>query len=110
MTNQIIRTALAENRLYLWQLAEALGISESALSRMIRRELPGDVVEKILHVIECKKTAQPYDNSFIRDYMRKVDKRFNGRERTAEDYARYIANGLDEAERRRMEGGWDLSL
>lgn len=55
MTNQIIRAALAENRLYLWQLAEALGISESALSRMIRRELPGDVVEKILHVIECKK-------------------------------------------------------
>lgn len=110
MTNQIIRTALAENQLYLWQLAEALGISESALSRMLRRELPGDVLDNILHVIECKKTAQPYGNSFIRDYMRKVDKRFNNRERTAADYARYIAKGLDEAEKRRMEGGWDLSL
>lgn len=110
MANQIIRTALAENQLYIWQLAEALGISHSAFARMIRKELPGDVVDKILHVIECKKTAQPYDNGFIRDYMRKVDKRFNNRERTAADYARYIARGLDEAERRRMEGGWDLSL
>lgn len=110
MTNQVIRTALAENRFYLWELAQWLGISESALSRMIRKELPGDVLDNILHVIECVKTSQPYDNGFIRDYMRKVDKRFNDRERTAEMYARYVQKGLDEAEKRRMDGGWDLSL
>ena len=110
MTNQAIRTALSENRFYLWQLAKWLGVSESALSRMLRRELPGDVVDNILNVIECVKTHRPYDNSFVRDYMRQCDKRFNNRERTAADYARYIAKGLDEAEKRRMEGGWDLSL
>lgn len=110
MTNQVIRTALAENRFYLWELAEWLGISDSAMSRMLRKEVPGEVQEKILNVIECVKTSQSYDSSFIRDYMRQCDKRFNNRERTAEMYARYVAKGLDEAEKRRMEGGWDLSL
>ncbi len=110
MKNLEIRKTLTENRFYLWELAEWLGISESAMSRMLRKEVPGEVQEKILNVIECVKTHQPYDNSFVRDYMRQCDKRFNNRERTAADYARYIAKGLDEAEKRRMEGGWDLSL
>lgn len=110
MNNAEIRRVLSENRFPMWKLAEWLGISESALVRMFRKEVPGAVQEKILHVIECVKTSQPYDNSFIRDYMRQCDKRFNNRERTAEMYARYVAKGLDEAEKRRMEGGWDLSL
>ena len=110
MKKDEIRIELFKNRIYQYELAEWLGISETALSKLLRKDLPDDIVEKILNVIECEKTNQPYDNSFCREYMRKTDKRFNGRERTAEDYARYIAKGLDEAEKRRMEGGWDLSL
>lgn len=110
MKNEEIRVALFKNRFYQYELAEWLGISDTSLIRLLRKDLPADIVEKILNVIECEKTSKPYDNSFLREYMRKTDKRFNSRERTAKDYARYIAKGLDEAEKRRMEGGWDLSL
>jgi DNA-binding Xre family transcriptional regulator len=110
MKKDKIRSALLKNRFYQYELAEWLGISETALIRLLRKDLPAEIIEKILNVIECQKTSQPYDNSFIREYMRKIDKRFNGRERTGKDYARYIAKDLDEAEKRRMEGGWDLSL
>ena len=110
MKNDEVRNALYKNRVYMYELAEWLGVSETALNRLLRKDIPAEIVEKILNVIECGKTSQPYDNSFIRVYMRKIDKRFNSRERTAKDYAKYIARGLDEAEKRRMEGGWDLSL
>lgn len=110
MTSDEIRIALCRNRFYQWQLAEWLGISETTVMRLLRKDLPEDFVKQILNVIECARTGQSYDNSFVRDYMRKNDKRFNSRKRTAAEYARYIARGLDEAERRRMEGGWDLSL
>ena len=110
MNGDEIRLALFKNRIYQWELAEWLGISETSLIRLLRKDLPADMVEQILDVIECKKTGQPFDNSFVRAYMRKNDKRFNSRKRTAAQYARYIEKGLDEAERRRMDGGWDLSL
>ena len=110
MTNEKIRTALHKNRSYQWELAEWLGISQSVLTRLFHTELPDDIQKQILNVIECVKTSQPYDNSFIRAYMRKIDKRYTGREGTGYYYARYITRGLDEAEKRRMEGGWDLSL
>ena len=110
MKKDEIRIELFKNRFYQYELAEWLGISDTALCKLLRKDLPDDIVEKILNVIECVKTNQPYDNSFCRAYMRKVDKRFNSREGTAKNYARYIARGLDEAEKRRMEGGWDLSL
>ena len=110
MKGDEIRIALFKNRFYQWELAEWLGISETTLIRLLRKDLPADMVEQILDVIECERTGQPYDNRFVRAYMRKNDRRHCGRERTARDYARYIARGLDEAEKRRMEGGWDLSL
>lgn len=110
MKNEEIRVALFKNRIYQYELAEWLGISETALSNLLRKDLPADIVEKILNVIECEKNNQPYDNGFVRVYMRMNDKRYNARERTAISYARYVARGLDEADKRRMEGGWDLSL
>ena len=110
MNNEAIRIELLKNRFHQYELAEWLGISDTALSKLLRKDLPDDIVEKILNVIECVKTSQPYDNSFLRLYMRKNDKRYSNRERTARNYERYIARGLDEAEKRRMEGGWDLSL
>ena len=37
---------------YLWQIAEQLGMSDSALSRKLRRELPEKEKEKILAIID----------------------------------------------------------
>jgi hypothetical protein len=110
MNNIKIRTKLSDYRFYQWELAEWLGVSQTTLARRMRVELPDDIQEKILNVIECEKNSIPYDNSFFREYIRQFDKRFGGRKRTAECYARFIEKGLDEAEKRRMEGGWDLSL
>lgn len=110
MNNEEIRLRLAKYRFYQWELAEWLGISQTTLTRHFRKELPDDIKEKILNVIECVHNDEPYDNSFMRMYVMSKDKRYGGRSRTAAAYARYIEKGLDDMERRRMEGGWDLSL
>lgn len=52
MTNQDIRRAAGGAGVRLWQVANALGINDSALSRKLRKELPTDEKEKILSVIE----------------------------------------------------------
>ena len=51
MKNKEIRRAAAGNGIRLWQLAEALGITDSSLSRKLRRELPDEEKKKILSVI-----------------------------------------------------------
>ena len=51
MTNQDIRRAAGGAGVRLWQVANALGINDSALSRKLRKELPADEKEKILSVI-----------------------------------------------------------
>ena len=110
MYNEEIRMCLGKYRFYQWELAEWLGISQSVLIRHFRKELPDDIKQQILNVIECVHKQEPYDNSFFHAYLRSKDRRYGGRSRTAISYSRYIEKGLDEAERRRMEGGWDLSL
>ena len=51
MANQDIRRTAAGNGVRLWQLADALGIADSSLSRKLRRELPDEEKKKILSVI-----------------------------------------------------------
>lgn len=52
MSNQEIRNAAGGKGLGLWQVADALGMNESAFSRKLRKELPQDEKEKILAVID----------------------------------------------------------
>ena len=52
MANQDIRRAAGGAGVRLWQVANALGINDSALSRKLRKELSTDEKEKILSVIE----------------------------------------------------------
>lgn len=51
-TNKEIRCSIGANGVKYWQVAEALGISESAFSRKLRKELPDDEKKTILAVIE----------------------------------------------------------
>lgn len=51
MSNVVIRTALKENAVCQWMVAEELKIQESAFSRKLRHELPDDERERVLEAI-----------------------------------------------------------
>ena len=50
--NQDIRIACRDRGFKLWELAEALGMNDSNLSRKLRRELSGSEKDHLLKVIE----------------------------------------------------------
>lgn len=52
-SNMVIRSASKSAGVRLWQIAEALGIQETALSRKLRHELPTEEKNKILGIIEA---------------------------------------------------------
>lgn len=52
MTNIEIRNALKKKRMFNYELAELLGVTEWTLSRKLRKELPPDEKQKILDIIE----------------------------------------------------------
>lgn len=52
MSNQEIRTAAKTKKIYLWQVAEKLGMQDSAFSRKLRRELPADEKAAIMSIID----------------------------------------------------------
>jgi predicted transcriptional regulator len=51
-SNTAIRERVRSEGLYLWQVAEAMGISDSSFSRKLRRELPVADQEKIQRLID----------------------------------------------------------
>ena len=52
MNNTEIRTFAKASRVRLWQIAEALGMQDSAFSRKLRKELPEEEKEQILCIIK----------------------------------------------------------
>ena len=52
MENVKIRSAYMSAGIRQWELAEAIGISESHFSRKLRKELPQAEREKILSIID----------------------------------------------------------
>lgn len=52
MTNIEIRNALKKKRMFNYELAELLGVTEWTLSRKLRKELPPEEKQKILDIIE----------------------------------------------------------
>lgn len=50
-TNNAIRSAAKAAGVLHWEIAEKLGMQDSAFSRKLRRELPAEEREKILEVI-----------------------------------------------------------
>lgn len=49
--NQKIRRTAAAAGVKLWQIADRLGIADSAFSRLLRKELPVDKQAEILQII-----------------------------------------------------------
>ena len=52
MYNKDIRDAARIAGVYLWQVAEAYGVTDGSFSRKLRKELPAAEKEKILGMIE----------------------------------------------------------
>lgn len=52
MKNKDIRNAAGGHGLRLWQVAEAIGMNESAFSRKLRKELPPEEKQRISEAID----------------------------------------------------------
>lgn len=52
IANTAIREAAKKNGVCLWQVAEAIGISDASFSRKLRRELPDAERERVMGAIE----------------------------------------------------------
>jgi pyrroloquinoline quinone (PQQ) biosynthesis protein C len=52
MNNKEIRNAAGGHGLKLWEVAEAIGMNESAFSRKLRKELPQEEKQRILEAID----------------------------------------------------------
>lgn len=52
MTNEKIRKALERNDMYVWELSNVLGVSESTISRWIRHEMPHRKQDEIVKKVE----------------------------------------------------------
>ncbi len=52
MTNALVRNALKENKLCLWQLADLLEVSEPTIVRKLRHELPEEEQKKMVSLIK----------------------------------------------------------
>lgn len=50
--NNDIRAKAKEKGVYLWEVAEGLGILDAALSRKMRHELPQEEKERIFKIID----------------------------------------------------------
>lgn len=51
MKNKDIREAVTRAGLKLWQIADALGITDSYFSRKLRKELPEEEKERIFGIV-----------------------------------------------------------
>lgn len=52
MTNEKIRTKAKEKNIKLWMIAEKMGICDSGFSRIMRHEIKGEELDKILSIID----------------------------------------------------------
>lgn len=52
MANSDIREIAMSSKVKLWQIADALGVVDSTLSRKLRKELPQEEKERILSIIK----------------------------------------------------------
>ena len=58
MYNNEIRDSAKKNNVKLWQLADAMNVSEATMTRLLRRELPDAENRRILAIIRnLSKTA-----------------------------------------------------
>lgn len=50
--NQKIRSYAKEKNVWLWEIAEQVGVNDGNFSRKLRRELPDEERERIMQIID----------------------------------------------------------
>ena len=56
--NTVIRSAAKCSGIFLWQIADALGVQESSFSKRLRKELSAEEKKKILAIIDVLAAEQ----------------------------------------------------
>lgn len=56
--NEAIKQAAKDNGIKLWEIADALKVSEFTFTRWMRHELPADKRQKVLDAIESLKNKK----------------------------------------------------
>ena len=51
-TNARVREALKKHKMYQWQLADLMGISEPSFTRLMRHELPEEKQNEMISLID----------------------------------------------------------
>lgn len=83
MANEQIKKEALINGLYMWQVAELIGVAESTLCRWLRRELPEEVKTQLITFIRTQDLSQ---RNSVRQSLFKA---YNARiERNIYDYKR----------------------
>ena len=52
MNNELIRNTAKKSKVFLWEIATALNVSEATITRKLRKELSADETARILDIIE----------------------------------------------------------
>lgn len=68
MSNIDIRTMASANGVALWQIADALGISEPTMTRKMRKELNQDQKKQIFEIIASLSKAKKEEAPQVRDH------------------------------------------
>lgn len=53
MRNEAIRNHARKKRVYLWRIADQLGIADFAFSKLLRHELPAEKQAEIMRIIDA---------------------------------------------------------
>ena len=69
MANEAVKDAARSSGIYLWEVAQRLGIADTTLSRKLRRELTAAERERVFKAIEAIKSERESSRSAIRKYI-----------------------------------------
>lgn len=114
MANDIIRDFCKESGVYLYQFADLVGFSRSWFLELMRREFPQKVQLCLVEAMKRSINGEKYNLSVWNDWRVQQEALAQARRNDAvlnrrDNYRKWkkLNYALDEAEQRRVEGGWD---
>ena len=114
MANEIIRDFCQESGVYLWQIADMVGLSGHYFCVYMRRDFPQTVQLNIVECMKKKINGDEYDLSAWNEWRQRqrvlaqAKRNDHIRKSSIDIYEWRKRNAaLDEAEKRKIEGGWD---
>ena len=114
VANDIIRDFYKESGVCLWQFAELVGLSDSWFTKLFRREYPQEVQLCLVEAMKKSIKGEKYNLDAWNDWRVRQEglaqaRRYDAVIKRQDNYRKWkkLSYALDEAEKRRIEGGWD---